>query len=420
MEKAHQLQLSLAAERQDAEGRLYHSQQRSNELATSLERSQQARRGLKEALAEEQKAHEETRKVLRNIEQGSRLRELEISLAAERQKAEQRNYNSEQQVYQLQLSLAANTQAIREDAEQRFYRSEERAYQLQLSLAAERRAREDAEGRVYNSEQRSNELEVTLAQEQKAHEETRKVLCNIEQGSRLRELEMTYLDAERQERKKLESSLAAEQKAYEEISTRTSRQWLLDHDEITLSGTMRDGEWGSVIEGSFYDCKVAVKVVQRNSLLHLDFNFFEREMQIAFECRHPCLLQFIGATCDDQSLVFVSELPDNSLKAVLHKRPLESATEISTIALHVATGLNYLHLRRPAPVVHGDISSATVLLIDKGSAGWQAKISDFCTINFLQQSMKNFPFNSIYAAPEAQTSRSPKVCTNLVVLFCKM
>ena len=131
-------------------------------------------------------------------------------------------------------------------------------------------------------------------------------------------------------------------------------------------------------------------------------------MTIASRCRHPCLLQFIGATNDDQSPLFVTELLDTSLRAVLHERALEPA-ETTAIALDVARALNYLHLNQPTPIIHRDISSANVLLWKRGTC-WRGKVSDYGTANFMQLSMTICPGAVVYSAPEAQSSRqSPKV-----------
>ena len=91
-------------------------------------------------------------------------------------------------------------------------------------------------------------------------------------------------------------------------------------------------------------------------------HLFEREVDMASRCRHPCLLQFIGATTDERPLL-VTEIMERSLKERLYNRndPLLSQQEITVISLDVAKGLNYLH-QRPQPIIHQDISSANVLL----------------------------------------------------------
>ena len=128
---------------------------------------------------------------------------------------------------------------------------------------------------------------------------------------------------------------------------------------------------------------------------------FEREMNIAFRCRHPCLLQFIGATNDEGSPVFVTELMETSLRALKQRELPEE--EVSVISLDVACALNYLHQKKPSPVIHRDVSSANVLLWRQGDQ-WRGKVSDYGTANFMQHTMTVAPGVMIYSAPEALTS----------------
>ena len=127
---------------------------------------------------------------------------------------------------------------------------------------------------------------------------------------------------------------------------------------------------------------------------------FEREMNIASRCRHPCLLQFIGATNDEGSTLFVTELMESSLRALLEQRPL-SHTDISVISLDIGQALNYLHKSEP-PIIHRDISSANVLLWRHGNQ-WRGKVSDYGTANFMLITKTIGPGAMIYSSPEAFT-----------------
>ena len=77
------------------------------------------------------------------------------------------------------------------------------------------------------------------------------------------------------------------------------------------------GGWESVIEGKYCGCSVAVKQMYEPILSDYNRKLFEREMNIASKCRHPCLLQFIGATNEGESPLFVTELMESSLRALL-------------------------------------------------------------------------------------------------------
>eukprot|EP00731_Ephydatia_muelleri_P038865 Em0954g1a len=77
----------------------------------------------------------------------------------------------------------------------------------------------------------------------------------------------------------------------------------------------------------------------------------------------------------------------------------------------VARGLNYLHLMRPDPIIHRDVSSANVLLEPIGSGNWKAKVSDYGSANFLSKVITMGPGNASYAAPESFNPKlqSPKM-----------
>ena len=139
---------------------------------------------------------------------------------------------------------------------------------------------------------------------------------------------------------------------------------------------------------------------------------FERELNIASRCRHPCLLQFIGATNVEESPLFVTELMETSLRALV-EQPL-STTDVSIISLDVAQALNYLHKTNPHPIIHRDISSSNVLLWRQGDQ-WRGKVSDYGTANFMQQTMTVAPGAMVYSAPEALTTKqTTKVSGNIL------
>ena len=218
------------------------------------------------------------------------------------------------------------------------------------------------------------------------------------------------LGAKQHEIDELETSLSAAQRALNERSRHQTPDWVIPRDQIQLTDKcLGKGGWGSVIEGKYCGCAVAVKQIHELILSDHNRRLFEREMSIAARCRHPCLLQFIGATNDEGSPLFVTELMESSLRALLEQRPL-SSLEVSVISLDVARALNYLHLKKPSPIIHRDISSANVLLWRQADQ-WRGKVSDYGTANVLQQTMTVGPGAMIYSAPEAHTKhQTVKVC----------
>ena len=261
-------------------------------------------------------------------------------------------------------------------------------------------------------EQEHQELTSERERLERELEHAREQLQTAEQRARDQERRLQL-----QERgfNELTTTITAAQQALEENRRSESRDWVINRDEVHVSDrSLGVGGWGRVFEGTFRGTEVAVKQIHELILSPHNQRLFEREMIMASRCRHPCLLQFIGATNDDTSPLFVTELMETSLRAVLHERSLTSR-EILVISTDVARALNYLHLNRPTPIIHRDISSANVLLWRQGET-WRGKVSDYGTANFVRQQMTKAPGTPIYSAPEALTStQSPKA--SLVVRF---
>ena len=220
--------------------------------------------------------------------------------------------------------------------------------------------------------------------------------------------ELTDLRKELRDREQdnvvLEKALsAAKEKLTEYESKLKTRDWVLCRDELQLSDeSLGVGSFGRVVKGRYCGCVVAIKRLHLPTLNQRQRHLFEREMDIASRCRHPCLLQFIGAT-EDESPLFITEIMETSLQNLLQKRKQKNQhlteTDIIFISLDVARALNYLHQRKPEPIVHRDVSSANVLLW-KQNKQWRGKLGDYGTAKFLQETMTVAPGAMIYAAPE--------------------
>ena len=234
-------------------------------------------------------------------------------------------------------------------------------------------------------------LEAELRQVQRTKEEAEQEIGNLKR----------QLKAKDEHIRELETTLSTVQQALEEYRQKEPCDWMISRDEIHLTDkSLGVGGWGKVFLGRFRGCQVAVKQIHELILSPHNRRLFEREMNIAARCRHPCLLQFIGATNDEGSPLFVMELMEISLRGLLERRQLSEA-EITAISLDVALALNYLHESKP-PIIHRDVSSANVLLWQRGDF-WRGKVSDYGTANFIQQTMTVAPGAMIYSAPEALT-----------------
>ena len=180
--------------------------------------------------------------------------------------------------------------------------------------------------------------------------------------------------------------------------------WLIERDEITVTGEeLGRGGWGEVKVGVFRGKRVAVKCLHQEIISPHYLQLFSREMDVASRVRHPNLLQFIGATKVGQ-LMIITELMPTSLRRELEKHSLLRCRVISlSIATDVVSALNYLHSFRPRPILHRDVSSANVLLEPSVGNNWKGKLSDYGSVNLMDNINTSNPGSPVYSAPEAST-----------------
>ncbi|XP_020907817.1 probable serine/threonine-protein kinase DDB_G0271682 [Exaiptasia diaphana] len=266
-------------------------------------------------------------------------------------------------------------------------------------------------------QERHEQTQRNLEAEQERHESTRR---DLQAEQERHEVTRRNLEVERDETSSGNQSGEIELRRTSGVEE-NRHAWILDRIEVEVTEkVLGRGGWGSVLEGRYRGTIVAVKQIHDLILSPYNRNRFEREMNVAARCRHPYLLQFIGAT-NDASPLFVTELLDTSLRAVLEERALQLDEQIA-ISLDVARALNYLHLNRPDPIIHRDISSANVLLWKHGER-WRAKVSDYGSANFLQHCTTVGPGAMVYCAPEALSPSRQTVKLDVFsfgVLVCEM
>jgi len=134
-------------------------------------------------------------------------------------------------------------------------------------------------------------------------------------------------------------------------------------------------------------------------------------MNISASCRHPNLVQFLGAVIDREPIILMELMPD-CLREVLPKEYGKlTVNQMLPICKDVVRALTYLHAMKPEPIIHRDISSANVLLEPTSNSLWRAKVSDLGSANFMSHLNTHAPGNAFYAAPEVLSSnlQSPKM-----------
>ena len=239
---------------------------------------------------------------------------------------------------------------------------------------------------------------------------------------RERSLQEQLIEArEALEAENLQSSVRPVRKLSQEVSLMLS--WSIDRNEVEmLPEVIGRGGWGEVRVGIFRGLRVAAKCLHDVIISDYNLAVFEREMQLASQIRHPNILQFIGATTEGNPIILTELMPTSLRKELETAGPFPYATVLS-ISLDVACALNYLHLFKPHPILHRDVSSANVLLQLVGN-GWRAKLSDYGSAN-LQHLIGHTvsPGCPIYSAPEAAIpfSHSPAMDVySFAVLFIEM
>lgn len=284
--------------------------------------------------------------------------------------------------------------------------------------------------RLLETEIRMKVFEQQVAERDEEIETLRKLLSNAEQ--KLNEERTRAETAERERTTFKEHAKQAERRA-EEVKTELqdvqkrvqsdsflsdqelknfnqSQFWVLKEEEIKFTEEeIGRGGWGIVLVAHFRGLRCAAKRMHRLIISDYNRHLFVREMSIAARVRHPNLVQFIGATVENEPVILM-ELMICSLRSILEKRPL-NPTQIHSIALDTARAINYLHLMRPDPVIHRDISSANVLLNPTQNNQWMAKLSDYGSANFVRRVLTVGPGNPTYAAPEAgdPSKQGPKM-----------
>ena len=177
--------------------------------------------------------------------------------------------------------------------------------------------------------------------------------------------------------------------------------WVVSKDDVIMTDEiLGEGAYGNVTVAVFRGLRVAAKCLHHLIISDYNLALFSREMDIASRIRHPNLVQFIGAT-KVGSPIILTELMSTSLYKELQKKTL-THPQIVTISRDVALALNYLHLWKPDPIIHRDVSSPNVLLDPTVGVSYRAKVTDYGTANLQHEAGTVMPGNPAYAAPESR------------------
>lgn len=132
------------------------------------------------------------------------------------------------------------------------------------------------------------------------------------------------------------------------------------------------GSYGPVYRATIDHTPVAIKILKSNAPDAV--NQFHQEVDVLTRLRHPNMVILMGA-CPQNGCLVYEYMENGSLEDRLScedgSPPLPCLTRFS-IAVEIATGLNFLHQTRPQPLVHRDLKPGNILL-DRNNV---SKISD--------------------------------------------
>ena len=358
-----------------------------NEQVTHAQLEEQKRKALEVAAQEEvlvykAQVNEYQRQIEEKDEKVDRINERNQKLQGRMKILEEELQTAMQQLHDKDCLVAKHVHESQE-VQRRLKQSEEAVEAARQQV----REREQQASRYADSirtlENRVQELEEEATESQQR-------ITELEQQLRQAELRLTNSD-----------------QVFQDIFQRLVGQlpqsqphWVVQRNEIQLTGEeLGTGGWASVNVALFRGQRVAAKCLHQQIISAHNIRLFTREMSIAAQARHPNLLQFIGATMDNNPII-LTELMPTSLRRILEQGVQLQRRQIVSIASDVARALNYLHLNTPDPIIHRDISSANVLLEQFGDV-YKAKVSDYGSANFSRYTSTAGPGNPLYSAPEA-------------------
>ena len=300
---------------------------------------------------------------------------------------QQQLQQQQQRIQKLEHQLQESQHQL-QDSEQQLQESQQ---QLQQSQDEIQEKKDQYQRQLQQQQQWIQELEHQLQQSQDEIQETRHARDQYQQSNlsllqRLQQTEQARQDIEQQ----LEQLCSQQDQPH----------WVVGREEVIMTQeVLGKGSYGKVKVAVFRGLRVAAKSLHNIIISEYTQDHFFREMDIASRVRHPNLVQFIGATTVGTPIILM-EIMATSLYNELQKKAF-TQSQILGISCNVASALNYLHLWKPDPIIHRDISSPNILLEPSVGDSFKAKVTDYGAANLQQQAKTNMPGNPSYASPES-------------------
>ena len=371
----------------------------SNDLTSNDDDYQQ--RVLKRLTEGRRECHIEQRQKLNIKQEDKDLQSIIQSLHDELRETRNHHHRQLQQTqqaqqkiqdYQQQLQQSQNeVQHTNDQYQQLLQQQQQRIQKLEHQLQESQHQLQDSEQQLQEFQHQFQESQQQLQQSQNEIQETRHARDQYQQSNlsllqRLQQTEQARQDIEQQ----LEQLRSQQDQPH----------WVVGREEVIMTQeVLGKGSYGKVKAAVFRGLRVAAKSLHNMIISEYTQDLFFREMDIASRVRHPNLVQFIGATKVGTPIILM-EIMATSLYNELQKKAF-TQSQILGISCNVASALNYLHLWKPDPIIHRDISSPNVLLEPSVGDSFKAKVTDYGAANLQQQAKTNMPGNPSYASPES-------------------
>uniref|UniRef100_A0A4W5K0B7 Mitogen-activated protein kinase kinase kinase n=1 Tax=Hucho hucho TaxID=62062 RepID=A0A4W5K0B7_9TELE len=157
----------------------------------------------------------------------------------------------------------------------------------------------------------------------------------------------------------------------------------IDFTELVLEEVIGAGGFGKVYRGMWQGEEVAVKAARQDpdEDISATAESVRQEARLFWMLRHPNIINLIGVCLREPNLCLVMEYArGGALNRALAGKKVPPRVLVNW-AVQIATGMDYLHNQTFVPVIHRDLKSSNILILEpierEDLSGRTLKITDF-------------------------------------------
>ncbi|XP_047247167.1 mitogen-activated protein kinase kinase kinase 10 [Girardinichthys multiradiatus] len=168
------------------------------------------------------------------------------------------------------------------------------------------------------------------------------------------------------------------------VAVRVSESPLeIDFSELTLEEVIGAGGFGKVYKGVWRGEEVAVKAARQDpdEDISVTAESVRQEARLFWMLRHPNIIALRGVCLKEPNLCLVMEYArEGALNRALAGKKVPPRVLVNW-AVQIATGMDYLHNQAFVPIIHRDLKSSNILILQPVEqddlSGKTLKITDF-------------------------------------------